>query len=310
MKLTKKIISVLLALIVFSGAFSCYISASAASITGLKIINAPEKRVFYKGTDWIYGMWVTDEENHGKCLLKESKFISFTHNPGGGQYGERGMIDMAGLIVEVSYSDGSKKQIKYEETLLKSGFYKSNILFSPKDGKEFFIGTNIIEVYLSGNADYYDSYEIEITDKEKDESYFKIKENSTASVNSSGIISGLKTGLTSGQLANYFDYSGVEISFEKSNKSFKYYGTGSLIYIKYPDEKIEKYTVLIYGDIDGNGVIDFDDSSLVSDCFTDDSLLSDIQKKAADVDGMRRITADDLTVIKAAASGNEQIPQF
>ncbi len=167
MKFLKKATAILLSVIMISVFFCTYSFSASRKITSLKIITAPDKTVFYKNTDWVYGEWITDESKPGKCSLVSNKKISFTHNPGGGTFGERGMIDMTGLVIEVSYSDGTKNKITYKETKLKSGYYSANILSAPKGGKEFFIGKNTIEVYLAEDTSKYDSYTIDITDKEK-----------------------------------------------------------------------------------------------------------------------------------------------
>lgn len=161
----KRFISVILSIAVLAGAFSFSSFAAEKKIKSLKIVTAPTKTVFYKNTDWVYGLWDINESGKGKVTLKSSDKISFTHNPGGGTYPERGMIDMSGLEIEVTYTDNSKTRIKYKETKNSAGFYTSNIAVAPKDGKDFFIGTNTLEVYLTEDYHYYDTYKIKITDE-------------------------------------------------------------------------------------------------------------------------------------------------
>lgn len=158
----KRVISVILAIAMIFSICGLYSFAAGKKIQSLKIVTKPTKVDFYKDTDWVYGTWTDDENNPGKYILKPSGYISFTYHPCGGIYPERGMIDMRGLKIEVVYTDGSKETMTYTETKNKMGFYNANILVSPKDGKEFFIGTNTMEVYLKADPSKYDSYNINI----------------------------------------------------------------------------------------------------------------------------------------------------
>ena len=159
----KKIISLILALAMILGVCGLYSFAADKKIKSIKIINQPVKTDFYKDTDWVYGLWDVNEST-SKVELVSSTKISFTHNPCGGIYPERGMIDMTGLKIEVTYSDNSKTTMTYTETKNKTGFYSANILASPKGGKEFFIGTNTIVVYLKQDTSKQASYNIVIHD--------------------------------------------------------------------------------------------------------------------------------------------------
>lgn len=160
MKNFKRIVSVIIIAAMLVG--FCSINTFAAKkISKIKIVNMPNKTSFYQDSDWIYGEWETSETVPGKVTKVSSDKISFTHNPGGGAYPDRGMLDMTGLKIEVTYSDGSKSTIDYQETLNKStGFYYANILFSPQ--KSYAVGTNTIEVYLQQDTSKYATYDINI----------------------------------------------------------------------------------------------------------------------------------------------------
>ncbi|MCQ2479133.1 MAG: dockerin type I repeat-containing protein [Clostridia bacterium] len=159
----KKVISVILAIAMIFSICGLYSYAAGKKIQSLKIVTKPTKVDFYKDTDWVYGTWTDVEGQPGKYkLVPSTKYISFTYNPCGGIYPERGMIDMRGLKIEVVYTDGTKETMTYTETKNKMGFYNANILVSPKDGKEFFIGANTMEVYLKGDPYKFDSYKINI----------------------------------------------------------------------------------------------------------------------------------------------------
>ena len=123
-------------------------------------------------------------------------------------------------------------------------------------------------------------------------------------------ICGLKTKLTAGNLNNTFlDYEGVEVTFEKAIEDARYYGTGSTVTVKYPDGTTEVYTIIIFGDVDGNALIDSDDAYATLAAAVDNSLFTAVQKKAANVDGVRRISADDYSIIIDAALGINEIDQ-
>lgn len=157
----KRIVSVFIVLAMLASLCSFYSLGANKTIKGLKIVSQPYKTDFYKDTDWVYGTWETSETIPPKVTLLASDKISFTHNPGSGMYPDRGMLDMTGLKIEVTYSDGSKSTITYTEAKGKTGFYSANIAASPKGGK-YTVGTNTIEVYLTEDYRYYDSYKINI----------------------------------------------------------------------------------------------------------------------------------------------------
>lgn len=299
----RKIISLVLCLAVFSGIFALYSFAASPKITGIKIVTIPTKTKFYEEEDWVYGVWLIDEVT-GKISLLPTSEISFTHNPCGGNFPERGMIDMTGLVIDVSYSDGTTTRMTYKEVKNLSGGYSANILCAPKGGTPYFVGTNTIEVYLKQNTSCYDSYDIEICEKRDEaEPFFKVKNLSSVYINDENIFCNMPTGLTLSNLKNnFFDYQNVEVSFSKVLRAYKYYGTGSKITVKYPDGKEEIYTLVTSGDIDGNGIVDSNDTELARLAIIDSSILTRAQFLAANVDGMRTITENDIALITAMAA--------
>ena len=139
--------------------------------------------------------------------------------------------------------------------------------------------------------------------------YFRANENSTAVIDGNYIY-GLKTNLTSGNILNtYLDYEGVEVEVEKAVPEARYYGTGSTVTVTYPDGTQEVYTIIIYGDVDGNAIIDIDDVFATLAAASDNSLFDSVQRMAANVDGVRRISVDDYMIIRDAAMGEREINQ-
>lgn len=305
MKSFKKVTALILCFSLIFGIFALYSFAASPKIIDLKIVTLPTKTVFYEDEDWIYGMWTMDEGTK-EIKAKSSSRISFTHNPCGGHFPERGMLDMTGLVIDVFYSDGTKTRMNYKEFKAVSGNYTSNILWAPKDGREFFIGTNTIEVYLKQDVSYYDSYDIEICGKrEESEPVFKVKNLSQVYINEENIICDMPAGLTLSRLKNdFFDYKNVEVSFTKVLRAYKYYGTDSKVTVKYPDGTKTVYSIAVPGDIDGNGIVDSNDVELARIAIINSDNLSRAQLLAANVDGMRKITENDLALITVMAASN------
>jgi hypothetical protein len=149
---------------------------------------------------------------------------------------------------------------------------------------------------------------IPISDVE--DAYFRAKEGSTTVI-SGKYIYGLKTALTAGNLKNVFlEYSdNVTVTFTKAVPSARYYGTGSTVTVDYPDGTHEVYTIIIYGDVDGNGMIDVDDAYATRDAAAGLITFDTVQTKAGNVDGVRRISMDDYMIINEAAVGLRGINQ-
>ena len=162
MKTMKRTMSIFLALVLVISCFNA-IALAAPTIKSIKIIQNPTKLTYYKGADWDYGYWKFPEEGSGKGVFTpRANMISFMHN--GGYYselGDIGMVDMRGMIVEVTYSDGSKKNVEYKETI-SGNSVSQNIMFSPQ--RSLKIGQNIIEIYFKENYDVYTTFTITITE--------------------------------------------------------------------------------------------------------------------------------------------------
>lgn len=304
MRTAKRFVSVILSLAVVLSVCAVYSRAASSKITGLKILTLPTKTIFYENEDWVYGTWDSSEAVPGEYVLIPSKKISFTHNPCSGLYTERGMLDMRGLTVEVSYSNGTKETIAYKETLRSGGFYNANIYVSPKDGTEYFIGANTMEVYLPGNPACYDSYDVDILAEKDNPNGFRMKNPDKITVDADGYITGIRPWLTEEKLkADYFDFGTTEVIFSKSVRTSRYYGTGSIVTVKYQSGIEKKYELIIPGDIDGNGIINNSDVIIMSKVVGDNSILSGAYLKAAELNRMPRINGGDLSVLMKMAAG-------
>ncbi len=170
MNTLKRFFCVLLAAIVMAVPLNMIVSfAASPTPVSIKIVRLPDKLKFYKGTDWDYGVWYqSDNPSGGTSFLWQSDpdLISFLYHPFGGPIPERGMIDMTGLNVEITYSDGTTKTVSYKETA-SGGVYKPNIYAIPYRGKPYFVGTNTIQIYFPSDTKHTASYEIEIINSVK-----------------------------------------------------------------------------------------------------------------------------------------------
>ena len=163
MKIFKRTFAVVLAAVL---AFSCFavIGFSATKVSSIKIIQNPNKTTFYKGEDWKYGYWKFDPDVEKKgTFVEKDGIVCFMHNGGYYSYYEDGgMIDMTGLVLEVTYSNGAKATVEYQETI-KGISATQNIYASPR--KKLAAGKNTIDVYFLETPGVYASYEINLVDK-------------------------------------------------------------------------------------------------------------------------------------------------
>ncbi len=160
MKLFSKAVSVLMVVVMMFSLLS--FNSSAASVTKMEIITLPTKTTFYKGTDWNYGHWTFPEDDGLGTFTPDEKNITFMHQGGYiHNYQDRGLLDMNGLVVKVTYSDGTTKNVTYKETVHSSGVLTRNIFASPKGG-EYKLGENTIEIYFESSPNVYTTYKINI----------------------------------------------------------------------------------------------------------------------------------------------------
>ncbi len=124
------------------------------------------------------------------------------------------------------------------------------------------------------------------------------------------IIYGLCENLTRGLLIN--DYVEIYGEYVLDKGDFRYFGTGSTITLQDGDNNdILTYDIIIFGDLDGNGIIELDDAAMLSEYYAHPEYAPDYpQGFAGDVvnfgDG---ITQDDVDLLYAAIAGLEEISQ-
>ena len=110
MKILNKAISVFMVVVMMFSLLS--FNSSAATIKKIEIVTMPTKTTFYKGTDWNYGYWAFPEGDGLGVFTPRDGLITFMHQGGYfHNYQDRGLLDMNGLVVKVTYSDGKTKNI-------------------------------------------------------------------------------------------------------------------------------------------------------------------------------------------------------
>ena len=135
---------------------------------------------------------------------------------------------------------------------------------------------------------------------------FKAKEGSTTVI-SGRYIYGLKEKLTKSKfLSDYVTAENVTVSITGAKQ---YLGTGAKVTVTsdIDGSVIGTYYIVIYGDIDGNGIINYNDSTALSSALNGDG-VSGAVKKPANLTG-RDVTMNDVNVIAQAADKNVAIDQ-
>lgn len=166
MKIFKKVTAIFLALTIslscaYISAFSAFSASSQSlTVTSMSIVTMPKKYNYYKGNDWNYGYWSFPEGKDTGSFVAKDNLITLMYNGGKHHfYEDRGMIDLNGLVVKVTFADGTTDEIAYNETLSGSTV-TPNIYASPSD--EYSIGKNTIEIYFKSNTKVYTTFTINI----------------------------------------------------------------------------------------------------------------------------------------------------
>lgn len=133
-----------------------------------------------------------------------------------------------------------------------------------------------------------------------------------AAIKSGKYIIGLRTKLTRTEFENkYTVRENVTVSYSNSKRVL---GTGTVVTVRSsldPTVVIAEYTVLIYGDLDGNGDVDMTDVNVLKRALKVSLVLTSLQRLAADVAGARvGIDPADLTVLTKAAKKGIVINQL
>lgn len=145
-----------------------------------------------------------------------------------------------------------------------------------------------------------DTIEIPILD-----SYFRAAENSTTVINDElSLIYGLDVGLT--DLEGYVEYSS-DVSYETPDGI----GTGLTLTTYRSGEEWQNYTIIIFGDLNGDGVIDIYDASILAAIVNGDMETNENSPLffAADLNDDTAIDIYDLAILNSVVNGETSISQ-
>ena len=135
--------------------------------------------------------------------------------------------------------------------------------------------------------------------------YFKAAEGTTTVLDEElGFIYGLGVGLT--DLEGYVEYSS-SVSYETPDGI----GTGMTLTTYRGGEEWQNYTIIIFGDLNGDGVIDIYDASILAAIVNGDMELEegDAILFAADLNDDTAVDVYDLAIINSAVNGETEISQ-
>ncbi len=135
--------------------------------------------------------------------------------------------------------------------------------------------------------------------------YFKAAEGTTTVLDTElGYIYGLDIGLS--DLEAFVEYS-QSVSYETPDGI----GTGMTLTTFRSGEEWETYTIVIFGDLNGDGVIDIYDASILAAIVNGDMELEegDVLLFAADLNGDTAVDIYDLAILNAVVNGETEIGQ-
>ncbi len=120
------------------------------------------------------------------------------------------------------------------------------------------------------------------------------------------IIYGLKQSITSDNFREYFSSDYAEISLAVKGE---YIGTGTVVRAAYPDKSIKEYTVVIFGDIDGDGLYNGQDAVLAELIASGMLSPQSVEQTAADVNCDGQIDEQDINLLMQAGISVSEIDQ-
>ena len=118
-------------------------------------------------------------------------------------------------------------------------------------------------------------------------------------------IYGLQRNLTPAKFfKDYFELTGLEYEVTYTATTNRYLGTGSVVTLKYPGNVTQNYTIIIFGDVDGDCLINGRDVTALTNYLKapDESPLTDAQMYAADVTRDGIVDDADAEKIRLAAN--------
>ena len=124
-----------------------------------------------------------------------------------------------------------------------------------------------------------------------------------------GFVTKIKAYTTVSDLLACFDNQGLEAVDGLGNilMDTDYVGTGTKVNLCYGDEVLDTVTVVVLGDLDGNGIVDTTDYMRVKSALRGAFDIDEAQRKAADTDENDKINAADHIRLKSYFMGTHDL---
>lgn len=206
-------------------------------------------------------------------------------------------------------------EIKISMASYPDGYENDAVIFSCtfKKEKDFNVSEDFADLTVNDASNTGNSFDFEILKSGfspiADKINFVPKADSECIIDDDlNYIYGISERITAASfLNNYIDYSGCTVDVEPS--SGKYIGTGSKITLYDSNDAVQnEYNIILFGDIDGNGIINSSDLREIRSEIIDPH-LDDISKTACNLNGDQRINLTDAGIISRYIVGLSSIDQ-
>jgi hypothetical protein len=213
-------------------------------------------------------------------------------------------------IEKVSFPTWIEGDSQYGSPVWKDGTkngntFTFNVKSSDFGSKLALYSTHIYAYDKGGNSNGYAIDHIKVEDPVKEITLI----SSSAYVKDGAVLNNVKTETIVEMFLKQFEQTNLKVVDQKDKEISKndILGTGSKVVLYEGDTIVDAVTVIILGDIDGNGIIDTTDYLRVKSAFLGGFSLDEYQQMSADVDGSSAIDTTDYLRIKAHFLGSYQI---
>ncbi len=257
-----------------------------------------------KGTDKFYAIQQAELDAYADAVLTAIASLEY-------MYADWSKVD--NLYNELLNLDPAA-YTNYDEIYYGSIYpYYSTTVADAKAADPYITNTRIDECYNQLLAYQAMLIPVQVEDDEEEVASFKF--TGTAVTKKQGGVTyvyGLQPKLTKALFQkNFAEYENVTLEYEMTTT--RYLGTGSKVTVKstLDDSVIGEYVIVIYGDVDGNAVIDANDTVAVLMSTTGATgALTGAEKLAANLAGTRNIIdAGDVEAITSIVSGGASVDQ-
>lgn len=210
--------------------------------------------------------------------------ISVKNTPNKTNYFVGDLLDVTGLKLTATYNNGTAETITEGYTCSPMNLDKA--------------GTQKITATYQGKTATFN-----VTVKEKATQELELNPNSVFEVdNSANALTGVSAGATAADILSTF--SGGDIEIIKNGKKLganALVGTGCVIELKNGNEVIDTLTIVVKGDLDGDGAVNVSDARKALRAAVELETINEFQTLAADVDGKAGLGVTDARIILRVA---------